>query len=191
MPQTSANVVAGNDGKASQFNAVIADLAEIYAGGPGVPIGGVIYFWSNGTVPLNYKVCDGTAVSDGASPLNGQTVPDLRNKFMRGVANADIRAATPTGGSDTIFLTLNELPGHTHGVNDPSHNHGTTRDPVVTTNVGNNRVAVGGTGQQIAWSQGNLIGGNFTGVNTAATGGGQPFSILPAFTGLVPIMRIK
>lgn len=186
MPQTSSNVIAGNDAKASDFNKVIADLTEIYSGGPGVPIGGIIDWWSDNTVPLNYKVCDGTVISDGASPLNGLTSPNVVNKFARGVAQANIRSSPVTGGADSLTLTVNELPAHSHS--QAAHNHsiggvyiennknysGTGFNPL-TNDVRSGVVSSTGSSQPAIGS----------------TGSGNPFNIIPAYYGLVKIIRIK
>ncbi|MFH1808070.1 MAG: hypothetical protein ABIJ09_04955 [Pseudomonadota bacterium] len=55
-----------------------------------VPIGTVIDWWrpdATVDVPAGYKICDGTAISEPRSPFNGKSVPDLSNKFVRGVTS--------------------------------------------------------------------------------------------------------
>ena len=65
-----------------------------------VPIGAIVAWVPDlpGTPPLlpNFVLCDGTVLSDGDSPLNGQTIPDLNGNhhFLRG---ADTSGGT--GGS--------------------------------------------------------------------------------------------
>jgi|TARA_R100000789_G_scaffold73271_1_gene68965 hypothetical protein len=74
-----------------------------------VPIGGMIPWLSNITgvpnLPVGWKLCDGTAVNDALSPMNGQTIPDLNgdNRFVRGSDTAG-----GTGGSATS--------AHTHSI---------------------------------------------------------------------------
>lgn len=189
MSQTSANVIAGNDAKASDHNAVVADLAEIYAGGPGVPVGGVIYWWSDNTVPLNYKVCDGTAVSDVSSPLNGLNTPNLIDRFVRGVANANIRSSIPSGGQDSVTLTVNNMPSHFHDIIGfmPNFNVWNKNDNSTAFNINDF------SGDRIAVADNALNGVNGDNINktTQSTGGGVAFSNIPAYRGLVPIVRIK
>lgn len=65
-----------------------------------MPVGSVIMFKGNAPIPQNWAICDGS---------NG--TPDLRGKFIKGVA--DIKEAGKTGGSETVTLG-NIIPKHTH-----------------------------------------------------------------------------
>lgn len=186
MPQTSSNVTAGNDGKASDHNKVVADLAEIYAGGPGVPVGGVIWWWSDNSIPTNYKECNGQSISDGASALNGLTLPDLRDKFIRGVANANLRGAPVSGGNNSVDLT------HSHIVN--NHSHGGTLVQTGTDNQnhthnGGNRTGTPTDGINSPHNHNYYVTdqGSAPGTSNSLT----TISLLPGYRGLVPIMRYK
>jgi len=67
----------------------------------GVPVGGVVpYFLDPATHPLppGFEVCDGSEITDERSPLMGETKPDLRGRFLRGV-NDDF-AVGSEGGRD-------------------------------------------------------------------------------------------
>ena len=70
-----------------------------------VPVG-TILLWAKSitgvpSIPTGWIECDGSAVSDADSPINGQNVPNLTNKMIRGAATSG-----GTGGSDT----------HSHGL---------------------------------------------------------------------------
>lgn len=196
MSQTSANVIAGYDAKASDFNKVVADLAEIYAGGPGVPVGGVISWWSDNTVPLNYKVCDGTAVADALSPLNGLTVPNMTDRFIRGVANANIRTTPASGGVDEVTLTIAQTPSHNHPgsftSSDGNHVHGyTSATAQIIQRIVNNADGPHGFSDGGFGAATGAAGQHSHGVNVAAQGGSQPHTNIPAYRGMVFVMRIK
>ena len=79
-----------------------------------VPVGAVIDWWrpdDTYPIPENFKICDGSAVNDTESPLNGVTLPDLTHQFIRGVTDpAEI--GTAGGAAD-----------HQHTVDITAHNH--------------------------------------------------------------------
>lgn len=73
------------------FHAVQADNAlHAVQADNGVPVGTVIDWWrpdTNLSLPGGYLPCDGRTVNDAQSPLNGKALPNLLNKFVRGVTN--------------------------------------------------------------------------------------------------------
>ena len=82
------------------------------SGVTGIPQGGII-MWSGATstIPSGWALCDGNS----GNPINGITIPDLRNKFIVGADNSTGDTAYPnvsvgaTGGqADAI------VPNHTH-----------------------------------------------------------------------------
>lgn len=88
-----------------------------------VPIGTVIDWWradSSVDVPLGYKICDGTEVSDPRSPLNGTAVPNLNGKFIRGVSDPNQIGAS--GGQDTVSFPDYTGSGTT-STDTYTHNH--------------------------------------------------------------------
>jgi microcystin-dependent protein len=78
---------------------------------------GMILMWSGAIVniPNGYQLCNGS---------NG--TPDLRNRFVVGAG--DSYAVGATGGSNSVTLTENELPLHTHGVTDSTVNTSGSHD---------------------------------------------------------------
>jgi len=76
---------------------------------------GVITMWSGSTsnVPSGWTLCDGT---DGT--------PDLQDRFVVGAGNQ--YSSDDTGGQDSVQLSENELPSHSHTgstTDDGSHTH--------------------------------------------------------------------
>lgn len=88
------------------------------AQGGGVP-SGCILLWSGTTnnIPNGWALCDGQ---------NG--TPDLRDKFVLGAGTT--YAAGTTGGSETVTLTIAQIPSHSHnlrgysGINNQSSAYG-------------------------------------------------------------------
>ena len=84
-----------------------------------IPVKGII-MWS-GTIAeaealSNWRICDGT---------NG--TPDLRDKFVLGLgstANTSTATEGETGGSNTIQLSIDQMPSHNHNITDNGHLHG-------------------------------------------------------------------
>jgi len=106
-------VTTGNDSEMTPREKVVP-----YAGvqSAGVPVGTVISWWRpDVSTPLpsdEWAIADGSVVTDTESPLYDQTLPDLTNRFIMGIAAADIGT---TGGSNTLNLS------HSHSI--PSHRH--------------------------------------------------------------------
>lgn len=98
------------------------------------PIGTII-MWPAPTNPssLYWRECNGQTLLKSEFPelfnlLNTTygpatatefTIPDLREKFVRGGS-----VAGETGGADTVTLTVPNLPAHTHDISSHSHNIG-------------------------------------------------------------------
>lgn len=79
-----------------------------------LPVGGIM-IWSGATssIPSGWVLCDGTLGT-----------PDLRGKFVVGLnaGEPDFNLLGKTGGGSAT-LTANNLPKHTHEINDPGHSH--------------------------------------------------------------------
>ena len=138
-------------------------------------IAGMIMMWNGTTAPTGWNLCDGT---------NG--TPDLRNRFVLG-ASSTIPFDT-TGGAASISLGLNELPVHSHGINDPGHFH------QMTLHVGNsggnpNEAQFGGTNDY--QDQTGTTDTKYTGITgTSNAGNGNAFSILNPYYALCYIMKL-
>ena len=110
---------------------------------------GIILPFAGTVAPPGCLFCDGSAVSrstyatlfavigttygagDGETTFN---IPDLSGRVVIGVSNT--HALGTTGGSETVTLTSDQLPTHTHVV--PQHGHG--NDIAVQTPVLNHSI---------------------------------------------------
>jgi microcystin-dependent protein len=100
---------------------------------PGVPTGSVFYF-ATAAAPDGYLVCNGDLVPNGTGTVQGVTanfaplytmlattygaagkLPDLRNYFTAGSGNS--YPIGSTGGANTVSLTTDQLPSHSHSAN--------------------------------------------------------------------------
>ena len=99
-----------------------------------MPIGTVILF-SGATIPQNYLVCDGSAISrqtysdlfetigtvygdgDGVDTFN---IPNLLNSVPLGSSSTYLLGRS--GGSEDVSLTTDSMPSHLHVI--PQHGHG-------------------------------------------------------------------
>lgn len=143
------------------------------------PIGSIIAFNGNQSIPDNWAVCDGT---------NG--TPDLSGRFIKGTT--DRTEVGTTGGQTEIKITSTSLPRHSHdfkfvpadwfvmssGYNLPTVNVSEDNSSGVT-----------------ALGTGNLDTiGSISGVTDEAgddVGSNDPINIEPPFYTLIYIMRVK
>jgi hypothetical protein len=105
----------------NQFNALKALIAAQVI----MPIGGIIPWAKNSfgvalTLPAQFMECNGQAVNDAESPLDGETLPNLNGegRFLRGAAlSGDV------GGAETHTHDV-DLSGSSAG--DPGASGGST-----------------------------------------------------------------
>ena len=150
---------------------------------PGItPIGGII-MWSGtiASIPSGWALCNGQV-------SNGQTTPDLRDRFIVGAGSAyapsnigGSSAVTPAGTVGDTTLTTAQIPAHTHSsAIEPCGNQ--------TTGYGLNQT--GGFRNRV------YVNGGVTATNAAGEGGshnhtftGTSQTNLPPYYALAYIMR--
>lgn len=122
--------------------------------GDGTP-SGIITMFSGAIsdIPFGWFLCNGS---------NG--TPDLRDRFVVGVGNS--YNVGDTGGANTVTLTVDQMPAHTHTVRDNYNDGG----------IG----ASGGSGD---------TGSAYTTRTTSSVGGGQSHENRPPYYALAYIMK--
>lgn len=169
-----------NDTNINRLQQLIKQDIQGAVSGDTLPIGAIMPFGSD-TIPGNWLLCDGQAVSrteyqdlfnnigtafgngDGFTTFN---LPDFRKRVPVGKDENDTDFDTlgNTGGEKTHTLTVNEMPAHNHEV------QSSTQNP---------RVVAGGEGGESANVS---TGGGGYQLNTLKnTGGGQAHNILQPY----------
>lgn len=92
-----------------------------------VPVG-CIMMWSGATAPENWHLCDGTHFNSANYPalyaVIGHTyggyaeddfcIPDMRGRYVAGKGANDYNSLGAKGGANSVVLTTDEMPSHTH-----------------------------------------------------------------------------
>lgn len=148
----NSNISADADIDISKLDDDVAnvDLSNV----PGAPpVGSIIPFYDFddlATFDSDYwAYCDGSTISDGDSPLDGETLPDLSGRYLVGFGTdggGDIDSAswaTAAVGNVDHELDLSHThtgPSHTHDLSNHTHNLSSH-----THDMGNHSHAVSGT----------------------------------------------
>jgi microcystin-dependent protein len=173
-----------------------------------IPIGGII-MWSGATIPSNWRLCDGQ-----------NNTPDLRGRFVLGSGQGSgltNRTIGQTGGAETVTLTQEQMPSHshavsavtssdgahTHYVNDPGHTHsyndggywgGQTRPAYNGGNYGMNEAEAttyGNNKTNISVSSAYSGHGHIITVSEASRGSNNAHENMPPFYVIAFIMRFS
>jgi microcystin-dependent protein len=112
-------------------NTITGRLASTNGGIPA----GVISQYAGATAPAGYLLCQGQSVSttefaglfDAIGYSYGGSgasfnVPNLENRVPVGKGTGTFASLNATGGAETVTLTTDQIPSHTHTQN--AHNHG-------------------------------------------------------------------
>ena len=98
--------------KATKFSGDGSLLTNITTGqlqGAGLFVSGMIVLWSGAAdaIPTGFVLCDGN-----------NSTPNLSGRFVVGydASNGDYDV-NDTGGSESVTLTVNQIPAHTHNIN--------------------------------------------------------------------------
>tara|TARA_R100001224_G_scaffold75624_1_gene46630 strand:- start:179 stop:1072 length:894 start_codon:yes stop_codon:yes gene_type:complete len=151
--------------KATNFSGDGSLLTNITTGqlqGAGIFVTGMIILWSGAAdaIPTGFTLCNGQ-----------NNTPDLRGRFVVGYhdSNTDYDV-DDTGGSESVTLTVNQIPAHTHTHTKATHPSGS--GPEQNQSGGpEDRTNFGDTG------------------TTSSTGGGQSHENRPPYYALCYIMK--
>lgn len=104
--------------------------------GPHVPIGGMLLWPSRGAIPDGFLEAAGQTLSVTTYPAlfnvlgyawggSGSSfkLPDLREKYVRGAGTSNNTIAGIAVGSDSVTLSKNQIPSHSHDI---EHSHSLT-----------------------------------------------------------------
>ena len=129
---TYAAIIGNGTSNSARSNALTVDWSgNVMSQG----MAGMIQMFAGSTAPAGWLICDGSAVSrttyatlfaviettygtgDGSTTFN---LPDLRGRVAVGVGTGTATDATAHAlgqydGAETVTLTENEIPSHTHG----------------------------------------------------------------------------
>lgn len=105
------------DSTAQEIDDAVAAIPSLTAAITSVIPSGLISLWSGAAdkVPAGWLLCDGT---------NG--TPDLRGRFVVGAGGS--YSPGDKGGANTVTLTTEQMPGHTHTFTETAHTHKVTLD---------------------------------------------------------------
>lgn len=170
------SLISGTNIKTINGNSLLGS-GDLKMGGDTLPIGSIVPY-SGSTIPTNYLLADGSAVSrtayselfevigttygsgDGSTTFN---LPNIKGKVPVGLDSNDTDFDTlgETGGEKTHTLTVDEIPNHNHTVG----------------LVGRGSTTASG----LNWQYGNTYG-TYSGSEIAGrTGGGQAHNIMQPY----------
>jgi len=124
--QLFLGVQIGSDAEMTPRSEIVGNFLSGGSNNSNLPVGSVISWWRpNANTPLpsdEWMIADGSIVNDASSPFYGSTLPDLRNKFVMGVASDGIGQ---TGGANSINLShQHQVESHTHSIPEHAHSDG-------------------------------------------------------------------
>lgn len=178
----------------------VATLSATAVSGFGtVPLGGII-IWSGAenAVPAGWALCNGQT-------LNGRITPDLRGRMVVGPSFG--RSVGVTGGTETVTLSVGQLPPHNHRVSggtslDGDHTH--DYDDVYFSEAGGPSGNLGWLGsaksdrdngphttRRRTFGSNNGEHRHSFDVTSGTTGSGDAISNMPPFYALAYIMRVQ
>jgi len=178
-----ASKLIGTMGGSTSINTTGTVTATSFSGFGTVPIGAILDWWrpnSSFSVPAGFKICDGSVISDAASPYNGTTSPNLLDKFVRGVTNV-ANIGTAGGSTSTSSDSHRHIWSYYNGSDWVSYD--SSGGVINMTNYGDG-LDMAGSGYYPMYS---MTSATFF----YTTSDSHSHTLTPPFVGLLKIMRIK
>jgi len=156
-----------------------------------IPVGSILPF-VGGQAPTGFALCNGQTLDRvqyadlfrligtkyGFTDTSNFKVPDLSGRFLVGVGTG--YSLGDTGGSQTVALTVSQMPIHSHDVTGKADQAGRAGVGMYASNVG------GGSGWQVLSTTEN---GSLSGLTTTSAGSGQAHENRPPYFALEYIIR--
>ena len=124
-----ADFVPLSDKTNRQLRQELTALQSAVNGLSAVPVGSIM-IWSGATAPENWHLCDGAHLNSATYPalyaVIGHTyggyaeddfcLPDMRGRYVAGKGANDYNSLGNKGGANSVALTTDQMPSHTHGL---------------------------------------------------------------------------
>ena len=177
-------VVNSDDNTLRLGSGVTVAAASSYASrhGSSLPRGAII-MWTGSTAPDGWALCDGS-----------NSTPDLRGRFILATGNGaglSPRGLGDKGGVEKHKLAVDEMPSHSHSVNDPGHLHNWTGSRQLAGTDDHNNTSEFSKGDR---STQDVVSKNTdsrsTGITLNSSGSGSPHENMPPYYALAFIMKL-
>lgn len=169
---------------------------------------GSIMIWPSNTIPTGWHLCDGSSMSRtdyaslfstigvtfGSNDSSSFNLPDMRGLYVAGRGANGYNAINDKGGLNTVQLTVNQMPSHSHSASSGSSGDHYHRWPIyqgtATTSGGENEGAYSQrttTNDHVT----NTTGSHTHAITVKSAGGGEAHENRPPYIVLNYIIKLS